>query len=90
MRDPRVLVDTRPTDPERDRSDERLFVVRLHRVGGGPGHLEWCDGPVRFYGWEDSHSMVEFLDCVGEVGDGVDAFEHLRALLALAAAQPVR
>ena len=34
---------------------------------------KWCGGPAEFQAWEDSHSLVEFLECVEELRDGVDA-----------------
>ena len=37
------------------------------------GPPEWCGGPAGFYEWEDSRSDIEFLDCVDELRDGVDA-----------------
>ena len=37
------------------------------------GPPEWCGGPGGFRAWEDSHSVLEFIECVTEVRDGIDA-----------------
>ena len=42
--------------------------------GRRAGLPEWCGGPAGFQAWEDSHSLVEFLECVEELRDGVDAY----------------
>ena len=48
----------------------------LVRCVGGKraGPPECVGGPARFYAWEDSHSVIEFLDCIDEIRDGVDAY----------------
>ena len=42
--------------------------------GRRAGPPEWCGGPAGFQAWEDSHSLLEFLECIGELRDGVDAY----------------
>jgi hypothetical protein len=42
-------------------------------AGRRVGPPEWCGGPGGFRAWEDSHSVVEFIECVTEVRDAVDA-----------------
>ena len=42
--------------------------------GKRAGPPEWVGSPAGFYAWEDSHSVIEFLDCVNEIRDGVDAY----------------
>ena len=44
--------------------------------GRRAGPPEWCGGPAGFQAWEDSHSLLEFLECIGELRDGVDATVH--------------
>ena len=59
--------------------------VEAITVDGGPalvrcvsgkraGPPQWCGGPAAFYEWEDSHSVIEFLDCIDEIRDGVDVY----------------
>lgn len=42
-------------------------------AGRRVGPPEWCGGPGGFRAWEDSHSVLEFIECVTEVRDAVDA-----------------
>ena len=42
--------------------------------GKRAGPPEWVGGPAGFYAWEDSHSVIGFLDCVYEIRDGVDTY----------------
>jgi hypothetical protein len=37
------------------------------------GHRNGVAGRTGFRAWEDSHSVLEFIECVAEVREGVDA-----------------